>query len=111
MRAGELKPYKVKVQYPIETQDTAGQLIPSWKTAFECRAAIDPISNREYLSSQHLISDITYIVRIRRRPLSEERISAAWRVVDHRGRIFQLTAPPRPNDADQETQLFCREVF
>jgi len=110
MRAGELR-HIIKVQYPVETQDTAGQPIPTWVTLFQAWAAVEPLSAREYILAQQTNSDINIKIRIRARPTSEPRVSAKMRVL-FGTRTFEIVAPPiEIEERNREVQLLCREVF
>lgn len=109
MRAGDLKD-RITVQYPIETQDSAGQMIPTWANLFTARAAVEPLSAREYIAAQQTNSDINIKIRIRARPRAETAISAKMRVL-FGTRTLEIVAPPIPSEWHREVQLLCREVF
>jgi len=110
MRAGQLR-HRVTVQYPIENQDSVGQLIPTWATLFTAWAAVEPLSAREYIAAQQTNSDISVRIRIRARPPAETRASAKMRVL-FGARIFEIVAPPiEIEERNREMHLLCREVF
>lgn len=103
--------HKIKIQYPIETRDAVGQVVPSWALLCECRAAIEPLTYRELAGANQLITDATFRVRLRRRPESEPRVAGKMRIL-YGEREFEIIS--HDNDLAErgrEVHLLCREVF
>ena len=64
MRAGSLR-HVVTIESPTKTQDSTGSIVQSWATYDTVRAAIEPISGREFFSASQAQSSVTTRIRIR----------------------------------------------
>jgi len=63
-RAGALR-HKVKIQTRGSTQDSYGELDPSWSDLATRRAWIDPLRGREQFAAQQVQADVTHRIRMR----------------------------------------------
>jgi SPP1 family predicted phage head-tail adaptor len=64
MRAGQLR-HVVTIESPTKTQDSTGSVVQSWATFDTVRAAIEPISGREFFSAAQVQSNVNTRIRIR----------------------------------------------
>lgn len=66
MRAGQLR-HRVTIQYRTETQNATGEVTWTWSDLATVWASIEPISGREFFSSQQVQSSVTTRIRVRHR--------------------------------------------
>lgn len=86
IQAGILR-HVVKIQEPITTQDEAGQDTAGFRDLYtDVRAAIVPLSGREFVSARQVVAEVTTRITIRR----VKGVTAACRVV----RIIESDSPP-----------------
>lgn len=79
IEAGRLR-HRVKIQRPVQTQDSNGDMITEWQAVATVWAAIEPLSARELIQSQAMQSQIVARVVIRYR----DGITASMRLVHSR---------------------------
>lgn len=103
MRAGRLK-HRITIEKPEQTKDEFGQLTKTWVTVCSTRAAIDPISGKEYFAAQQINNAINYKITIHYRL----GIKSSYRI-KYKERIFEIHAPLNPKEANRELQLMCEE--
>lgn len=85
LEAGRLR-HRIVLESPTYTQDaTTGEMVPSWFLEGEVWAAIEPVSAREFISSQTTQAQIDTRIVIRYR----SDVSANWRAT-HRGKIYNV---------------------
>lgn len=84
LSAGKLR-HRVCFQSLERVIDSAGDTVEEWVTAFECWAAIEPLSAREFIASQAGQSQVTARIVIRYR----EGVKATMRI-RHRGAIYNI---------------------
>ena len=67
LHAGRLR-HRVTIERRVQTQDSNGDMVTEWDTvAADEPAAIEPLSVREFISSQALQSGVTARITIRHR--------------------------------------------
>lgn len=105
MEAGKLR-HRVDIeQRAPETQDSAGQLIPAWSSvALGVPASIEPVSTREFISSQGLTGQVVAKIRMRWRDGIDESMRVVHRVYNVGGVLvrtdyYDIAGPPL-QDAD-----------
>ena len=103
MRAGRLK-HRVTIEKPELSKDEFGQPTKTWVTVCSTRAAIDPISGKEFFAAQQINNSINYKITIRYRP----GIKSQFRV-KYQDRLFEIHAPLNPKEANRELLLMCEE--
>lgn len=60
---------RITIQRPIQVQDTTGGAVPSWvNVAVNVRAAIEPLSGREWFVAQQVQNDVTTQISFHWRP-------------------------------------------
>lgn len=85
LKAGRLR-HRIELQRQHRSQDsTTGEITVTWQTQAKVWAAIEPLSVREFISSQSKQSEVTARIVIRYRP----DIDASWRIV-HRDKIYNI---------------------
>lgn len=85
LKAGRLR-HRIELQMQHRSQDsTTGEIKVTWQTQAKVWAAIEPLSVREFISSQSKQSEVTARILIRYRP----DIDASWRIV-HRDKIYNI---------------------
>jgi SPP1 family predicted phage head-tail adaptor len=82
--AGKLR-HRVAFEALIRYIDTAGDTVEDWVQQFECWAAVEPVSAREFVASQSLQSQVVARVTVRYR----SDIEATMRI-RHRGQLFNI---------------------
>lgn len=105
MRAGNLC-NRVIIQQTTESRDSStGSVINTWGTFATVWAAVEPISGREYFSSQQVNSEITARIRIRYLPgvTSKMRIS-------YDSRLFDIQSVIDIDEQHRELHFMCKEV-
>lgn len=108
MQAGKLR-HRIAIQRPNRSQGTTfgDAKIESWTTIATVWAAIEPISSREALKADHVMSGITH--RIRMRGQSNLAVTSDMRV-QFGTRIFQIEMPPiNKDERGIELELMCTE--
>ncbi|MDE1466087.1 phage head closure protein [Spartinivicinus poritis] len=67
MRAGRLK-HRITIEKPELSKDEFGQPTKNWVVVCTTKAAIDPISGKEFFAAQQINNAINYKITIRYRP-------------------------------------------
>lgn len=94
--AGLLR-HRLVFQSLLRYIDTDGDTVEGWVTAFECWGAVEPLSAREFVSSQAVQSEVVARVTIRYR----EGVTATMRIV-HRGQVFNIAGTLADKDSGLE---------
>ena len=89
MKAGQLD-QRISVERFTRTEDELGQPIEAWAHLFDCWAAVEPLTGREYLAAQAAVSEVTARIRMRFRPW----MTAEDRVI-HDGTTYNIVLPAR----------------
>lgn len=104
MRAGKLN-RRVTIQERVETQNTTGEVVWSWRDVCAVWAEISGVSGREFFSAQQIQSNVTHMVLIRYRT----GIVAKMRVVEAlcNETIYYDIEAPLANARRTELRLMC----
>lgn len=110
MHAGRLK-HKVAIQRRLESDGTTGQVEERYEDWINVRAAIDPISGREFFAAAQVQAEITTKITIRYRAGVHETM----RVVHTRQYgsptlvdVYDIAAPPIDRESRHEwLELMC----
>ena len=76
MKAGQLD-QRISVERLQGGFDELGQPLPdTWAHLFDCWAAVEPLTGREYIAAQAAVSEVTAKIRMRFRPwmTAEDRV-------------------------------------
>lgn len=107
MQAGQLK-HKLDIEMELNSQDAYGQLTQVWVVFLRgIWAAIEPISGREYFSSQHVNAEISHRIKIR----YKAGITPNMRVKFGDTRYFNIVSVIDLFEAHREMNLMCTEVI
>lgn len=104
MQAGTLRQV-VAIQVDQGTQNDVGELVSNWVTTITGRAAVEPISGREFFDAQQRQAEITHRVRMRYRT----GIEPTMRVL-YRSRVLMIEAVIDVGERRRELHLMCREM-
>lgn len=97
IEAGRLR-HQVTIQRQAQTQDPqTGELTVTWEDVATVRAAVEPISAREFLAAQEPNAKITSLVTIRHL----EGVDASMRVV-YRGKRYNIHGVREDMDSGRE---------
>jgi|GEM_PF-5449108 len=112
MNAGKLN-RRIQIQSQTTAQDSFGQPVQSWSTAYSCRASIDIQQSQLLYSTAEFMSKVT--TRISLRWTSSVIISAAMRVVYTEPttgvvHTYEIIAPLNTKAANRELVLLCYEL-
>jgi len=106
MRAGTLR-HRVTLQSNIKVQDPAtGYMTQSWTDVAKVRAAVAPLSAREFIAAQAMQADVTTRITIRYRA----GVTAAMRIL-HDGKTYNITGVlPDAKSGREYLTLPCTEL-
>jgi len=106
VKAGNLR-HVITIQQPVSSsRDDYGQKIETWTDVYaDIRAAIWPMTGKEFLASQVISSKIDTRIRIR----YQAGILAKWRVV-WGSRIFEISRVEQPDMRTVFLDLMCYEI-
>lgn len=105
MRAGQLD-QRISVERLQGGFDELGQPLPdTWAHLFDCWAAVEPLTGREYLAAQAAVSEVTAKIRMRFRPW----MTAEDRVI-HDGTIYNIVSVIDVRSENRELVLMCKAV-
>lgn len=98
---------RIAVQKPVKTADGRGGYTTTWTDFHICWAAIWPVSAKQMLANETVISVTSHRIRIRYR----EDITSDCRVT-YRNRIFTIYGHPiNVEEANVWLDLMCKEVM
>ena len=107
MQAGQLK-HKLDIETELNSQDAYGQTAQQWVAFLRgLWAEIEPISGREYFSSQQVNAEISHRIKIRYRA----GIKPNMRVKFGAARVFNIVSVIDLKEAHREIHLMCTEVI
>jgi SPP1 family predicted phage head-tail adaptor len=92
----------VTIESPTKTQDSTGSIVQSWETYDTVRAAIEPISGREFFSASQVQSSVTTRIRIR----YLEGVTPKMRVA-HDSDYYDIQAVLPDTTGTRELHLMC----
>ncbi|SPA17253.1 phage head closure protein [Cupriavidus taiwanensis] len=102
MRTGTLRRW-VQFQRPVLARSPTGEVfVSSWEDAFACRAAIEPLSGREFMAASEFRADIDTRIRIRWRT----DVSPTYRVL-YGGQVFNILALLEQRTDHREIHCMC----
>lgn len=102
MRAGSLR-HVVTIESQTKTQDSTGAIVVTWATfADSVRAAVEPISGREFFAASQVQSSVNTRIRIRYMP----DITPKMRVL-HGETYYDIEAVLGDATGARELQLMC----
>ena len=106
MQAGSLR-HRVTLQRKQQTQNPqTGALLTAWVTEAIVRAAVEPLSAREFVAAQAVQSNVSVRITVRYRP----GITAAMRIL-HDGKVYGITGVLADKDSGREyLTLPCEEL-
>ncbi len=100
--------YSVTFQRQVTTQDTTGQRNDTWTNIDTVRAAIDPISGREFTQQSGEHSDITTRIRVRYRD-SLSALKQSDRAV-HGSVEYNIQSIINVQERNRELVLMCERI-
>lgn len=105
MKAGDLD-QRIRVERQQGGFDELGQPLPdTWAHLFDCWAAVEPLTGREYLAAQAAVSEVTARIRMRFRPW----MTAQDRVI-HNGTTYGIESLVDVRSDHRELVLMCKAV-
>lgn len=108
MRAGKLR-YRVLLQKLPDPPTGDGHGDPQereqdWQDVATLWGNLEPLTGREFFSSDVRIGEVTHVVRIRHRAGIVPKMRLKMR-----GRVFQIEAVVNVNERDRELELYAFE--
>ncbi len=100
--AGKLRE-RITIEQPVEARDEYGSTVQTWETFVAVRAAVEPISGREYFSAQATQSEVTTKIRIRHLAGVTTKMRVSWR-----GTMLDIESII-PDERRREMTLMCVE--
>ena len=105
MRAGQLD-QRISVERLQGGFDELGQPLPdTWAHLFDCWAAVEPLTGREYLAASAAVSEVTARIRMRFRPW----MTSTDRVI-HNGTVYQIESVIDVRSANRELHLMVKAL-
>ena len=105
MKAGDLD-QRIRVERLQGGFDELGQPLPdTWAHLFDCWAAVEPLTGREYIAAQALQSEVTTRIRMRFRPW----MTAQDRVI-HGGKTYNIVSVIDVRSQGRELVLMCKAL-
>lgn len=96
--------HSVEIQQTATAADTTGDPVESWSTYKRVRAAISPLSGREFENAQRISSDITTQITLR----YETGITTEHRI-KFGSRYFNIHFIKNVDERDKQLILLCSE--
>lgn len=94
--AGKLR-HRITIQRCVNSQDSAGNIGSTWEDVAEVWAAVEPLSAREFIAAQAMLSKVIARITIRYR----DDVRADMRIV-HGGDIYNIEGVLLDNDSGRE---------
>lgn len=101
MRSGQLR-HVVTIEAQTKSQDSTGSIVATWSDFDQVRAAIEPISGREFFSASQIQSSVTTRIRIRHLA----GVTPKMRVV-HESDTYDIEAVLSDPTGAREMHLMC----
>ena len=106
MQAGQLR-HKLDIETELNSQDAYGQTTQEWVVFLRgIWAAIEPISGREYFSSQQVNAEISHRIKIRYRTGITPNMRVKFST-----RYFNIVSVIDLKEAHREIHLMSTEVI
>ncbi|MCF0149152.1 MAG: phage head closure protein [Clostridium sp.] len=105
MNPGDLR-HRITIQRLLHTQNHYGEVVDEWEDVISVRAAIYPVSGRDFYAAEAVNSETTHRINIR----YVEGITSSMRV-KFGERYFEIISPPI-NFQEKKVllQLMCKEI-
>lgn len=104
INSGEFK-HPITIQKINKIRNEYGELIDTWVDFLEIRAAIYPLSGKDFFAAETTNSEVTHKINIR----YVEGITSAMRI-KFRDRYFEIAAPPiNFQEKNILLQIMCKE--
>lgn len=104
INSGEFK-HRIIIQKLNKVRNKYGELIDTWVDFLEVRAAIYPLSGKDFFAAETINSEVTHKINIR----YVEGITSAMRI-QFGSRYFEITAPPiNFQEKNVLLQIMCKE--
>lgn len=103
MSIGDLR-HRITIQKYVATRDSFGGEIQTWQDVAKVWASIEPISGKEYFSSQQVNAEVNTRITIRHL----EVITPKMRVV-FKDRSFDILSVINIKEKKKELHLMCKE--
>lgn len=98
----------VAMQFPGTTADATGYVVPTWTTAANVYARIEPLTVRERLLAGERQSEMSHRIIIRYSP-ELSALDGTWRVL-YGSRVFLLDgAPINRDERNRSVEMMCIE--
>ena len=108
LRAGQLN-RRITLQSPVTTLDAYGVPTPGWTNVMTVWAAIEPLSGRELVNAQRIVSEISHQITMRySSALADTRVVAGYRAL-YKGRIFNIHAAMNEDESNVLVTLLASE--
>ncbi len=104
MEAGKLR-HRVEVQSRTLTQDSYGDVLPTWTTQATRWAEVVPVSGREVHLAGRITSETTHTVRLR----YLSGLDSKWRIL-WGTRVLEIESVINTDEINWEMVLACKEV-
>lgn len=98
---------RITIQNSTPTQNTSGDMVPSWGTYYTCWAEIQPATGRELMAAAQVQANISHTITIRW-PGTSYTISPSMRVL-YKSRYFDIQAVINLDERNRTLQLLCLE--
>lgn len=102
---GEFR-HTITFQESSGTQDDYGELIDDWKDVITVKAAIYPISGKEFYAAETVNSEVTHKINMRYKP----GLKPSMRV-KFKDRYFNIISIINFQERNVELQLMCKELI
>jgi len=97
---------RIAIQTSTDSQDAAGQIVPTWSTYATVWACITPLIGREYLASRQLQAEVSGKIRIR----YLAGVTPKMRVLFN-GRYFNILTVMDVNERHVEMIIMVKEII
>ena len=110
-RAGTFRQV-VEIQEKIVTPDSYGQESITWATIADVRAAVSPLTGREFIEGGQQQANITTRIRFRysRSLVVKPDMRAVWQDGPGRSTNYDIVQVLQPNSDMRRVTLLCREA-
>lgn len=97
---------RVRILAPSDTRDQIGGLVRVWATVADVWARVEEMSAGEQYRREQINTQAQFAVTIRFRADVTVNQRVAWR-----GRTFEITGRPNPDETRRFMRLACKELF
>ena len=104
MNAGDLR-HRITIQQNTPSQNSHGEPVASWSTLATVWAAVEPLTGREFFTTEQVQSELSVRFRIRHRTGITPLMRISWD-----SRTFTIENVIRVQENKREIHLMCSEV-